>query len=448
MKKLLLILTIFPFTSCKKFLDEKPDKKLVVPATLADLQAILDNTNNLVINDPYADELSSDNFYMATATWQAQADYDRGSYVWLKDNSIFPNTNDWSNLYKKVYCANTVLETLEKIERTNSNGAEWDNLKGQAFMIRGKAFLQAVLLWSPAYDAATAGHDMGIPLRLSTDFAETSTRPSVQQTYEQALADLYASLPLLPNRGMHVIRSCRAAAYGLISRTYLSMHDYTRAGLYADSSLQINSALLNYNGLSTTATYSMPIPASNPEVDFYAGFYNLGLNISNAKVDTLLYNSYHPNDYRKTILFKTNTDGSIAFKGTYLGANGHFSGLATDEMYLTRAECSARSGNVAAAMADLNTLLKMRYKTNFFTPVTAGSAAEALDIVLKERRKELLFRGLRWMDIKRLNKEGAAITQKRIVDNIMYILPPNDLRYALPIPDYVIVLSGMPQNPR
>jgi hypothetical protein len=58
------------------------------------------------------------------------------------------------------------------------------------------------------------------------------------------------------------------------------------------------------------------------------------------------------------------------------------------------------------------------------------------------------MRGLRWMDIKRLNKDGAKITLTRNVEGNTYTLPPNDLRYALPIPEEVISLTGMPQNIR
>lgn len=448
MKKLILFVCVLTSTSCSKFLDAKPDARLVVPSTLADLQALLDNSNTMIINDPYADELSSDNFYLSSSTWQGLNDYDRGYYVWQPDNFYFNTSNDWSYLYKKVYYANTVLEQIDKIERIAKNQTEWDNVKGQALMVRGKAFLQAVLLWGPAYDAATASTDMGIPLRLNTHFEEKTMRASVQQSYDQVLADLGAAALLLPNRGAGINRGCKAAAYGYLARACLNIRNFARAGSFADSSLQINSALLNYNTLNSTATYSMPVVAQNPEVNFYTGFSNTALVIGNAKVDTVLYNSYNNNDYRKTILFKQNTDGSIAFKGGYQGSTGHFSGIASDEMYITRAECYARAGNIGAAMTDVNTLLKMRYKTNSFTPLTAATAAEALDIVLKERRKELLFRGVRWMDIKRLNKEGAAITLKRMVNNQVYVLPPNDLRYALGIPDYVIQVSGILQNPR
>jgi hypothetical protein len=50
-----------------------------------------------------------------------------------------------------------------------------------------------------------------------------------------------------------------------------------------------------------------------------------------------------------------------------------------------------------------------------YIPITAGSSDEASQLILQERRKELLFRGLRWIDIKRLNKEGAGIVLKRKV---------------------------------
>lgn len=80
--------------------------------------------------------------------------------------------------------------------------------------------------------------------------------------------------------------------------------------------------------------------------------------------------------------------------------------------------------------------------------MTANSHAEALNIILKERRKELLIRGLRWSDLKRYNRGGANITLTRTVNGQTYTLSPNDLRYAVAIPEDIITLTGMPQNPR
>jgi hypothetical protein len=113
-----------------------------------------------------------------------------------------------------------------------------------------------------------------------------------------------------------------------------------------------------------------------------------------------------------------------------------------------RAESFARVGDKDAALLNLNTLLEKRWKSGTFTPVSAASDEEALAIILAERRKELVMRGLRFMDLKRLNKEGANITLTRVVEGQVYTLPPNDLRYALAIPEQVIEVSGLTQNPR
>src|SRR6478672_7153600 len=98
--------------SCKKFLDEKPDKKLVVPSTLADLQAVLDNTNTFNAAYPFSPELSADNYYITTQEWQARSTTERNLYIW--DADVFNETdrNDWSSPYTIVYGSNVVLDQL------------------------------------------------------------------------------------------------------------------------------------------------------------------------------------------------------------------------------------------------------------------------------------------------------------------------------------------------
>jgi hypothetical protein len=126
-----------------------------------------------------------------------------------------------------------------------------------------------------------------------------------------------------------------------------------------------------------------------------------------------------------------------------------YDGLAVDEIYLIKAECRARAGDRDGAMDVLNTLLKARWKTGTFVAYTAANADEALLIVLKERKKELLLRGLGWTDLRRLNREPKfAVTLQRKAGGVTYTLPPNDPRYAFPIPDIEIKLGGLAQNQR
>jgi hypothetical protein len=67
---------------------------------------------------------------------------------------------------------------------------------------------------------------------------------------------------------------------------------------------------------------------------------------------------------------------------------------------------------------------------------------------LLERRRELLFRGLRFTDLLRLNKEGYQIALLRNLNGQQYALPPNSPLYVLPIPPDEIALTGEEQNPR
>jgi hypothetical protein len=92
--------------------------------------------------------------------------------------------------------------------------------------------------------------------------------------------------------------------------------------------------------------------------------------------------------------------------------------------------------------------MSYRVVTGSFTPYPVMSAAEALDTVLAERRKELAFRGIRWSDLRRLNQEDWNITLTRNLNGTPYTLPPNSKLYTLPIPPDVIQESGIAQNPR
>jgi hypothetical protein len=166
-------------------------------------------------------------------------------------------------------------------------------------------------------------------------------------------------------------------------------------------------------------------------------------------VDSALYRSYAPGDLRRSIFYLINGEGQPNMKGGYAGIIYPFSGLATDELYLARAECAARAGQTSQALDDLNTLLLHRCQPGTFVPLTAATPAAALDTILAERRKELAFRGLRWTDLRRLNKEGRNITITRKLNGVLYQLAPNSPLYTLPIPPDIIGFNpNMKQNPR
>ena len=455
MKKYILILiTAANFIACKKqdeWLDVKSNKADVVPTTLMDLQAILDNDIVMNNNYPALGNIGSDNYYVTYATWQSVASYQgRNAYIWAKDIFEGTGSSDWNACYKMVEYANIVLDGLAKIKPSPSDTLRWNNIKGSALFYRSYAFYDLAQLFAKPYDKSAAANEPGIPLRMSSDINILSVRNTLQETYERITTDLKEAENLLPMNALYKTRPSKLAVNGLLARLYLNMQDYSQALYFAGNLLSACKDLINYNTINTTPTFSMPnYQAVNKEVVFYCYTLSYGIGSYPSLVDTALYQSYKPNDLRRSVFYISRPAG-ITFRGNYTGNGAVFSGIATNETYLIRAESYARLGNVTEAMNDLNTLLVNRWSAGTFIPFTAANANDALNLILTERRKELPFNAnIRWEDLRRLNKEqDKAITIKRELNGQIYTLPPNDNRYVYPIPPDEIRLSGISQNPR
>lgn len=443
-----LILAIFLFCSCKKqneWLDSKRQKADVVPKTLHDFQAILDNVD--VMNFTYSIASAGiDNFYFSFNSWQSKDAVVRNPYIWASDINQ-ASVLDWSSFYKIVMQSNVVLEGLDKIQISNSNTIEYRNIKGQALFFRAKAFFDLASIYAKPY-STTASTDLGIPLRTASDVNVKFNRATVQQTYEKIILDLKEAELLLPVLSSNQTRPSKTATEALLARLYLSMEDYVNAGKYANIALTNKSDLIDFNTL-TGFPWPMPDYPNNSEIIFWSRSASAIGPFSGATVDANLFASYDVNDLRQKFYF--NLGGNIVFVGSYLGSLGYlFSGIATNEIYLIRAECNARNGNVSAALTDLNILLLNRWVSGTYINITTTNSDEALQKILDERRKELPFtESLRWDDLRRLNKDPRfAITLTRNLNGQIYSLPPNDKRYVWPIPLDEIKLSGIPQNQR
>lgn len=433
---------------CQKgFLDTRPANSLVVPSSLSDFQQLLGNEQIFNIT-PGLLEIGSDDYYTSEANLQSQITVqERNGYIWAPDVLQGQPDADWNTPYQQVFYANVVLDGLSSLSVDSTTVGEWQQTKGTALFDRAFAFYNLAITFSAPYSPDSAASDLGIPLRLSSDINDASVRGTLQQTYTQIIKDLNEAIPLLPVNVPIKEFPSKAAAYGLLARAYLDMQQYSNAEAYADSSLQLNNTLMDYNQLSLGVTY--PFPKFNVEVLFESELTSFALfNSKLTNVDSTLYASYDTNDLRRKGFFSI-YKGYPYFKGTYSGVHTHFGGIATDEIYLIRAECNARLGNTTATLSDLNTLLVNRYQTGEFVPDSASTADQALSLVLTERRKELVFRGIRWNDLRRLNQDPRfAITLERILNGQTYLLPPNDPRYVWQIPIQEIQVSGIQQNSR
>lgn len=448
-------------TACQKYVDIKKSGSQSFIETAKDCQLILDNYDLFNTNYPIDGEIAADDYYLDDNRYNSDVITleDKALYTW-QPAAIRASSTQWVASYNKVYHCNLVLEALEKLQGTEQPGVI-NNLRGSALFLRAYAMWPLAQMYIKPYGTA-ALQEPGLPIHTKSDINDLPGRGTVKATYDAMLKDLTDAAGLLNPTSSISSRPNKAAAYAMLARVYLSMEDYPNALLNADAALKLKNDLWDFNTLNLDS-YN-PFPRFNKEVIFHAviDFHNSVLEVgygdeNKALIDPAIIQAYGVNDLRKQLLVKENLDvpvptGTYRFIGNYEGAVGSsalFNGLAVDELYLIRAECHARAGQTTEAANDMNTLLSTRWTTGTYTGFVAANATDALGKILLERRKELLMRGLRWTDLRRLNKDSRFAKQlSRTVNGTVYTLPANDPRYTLLIPQEVITNSTLAQNSR
>ncbi len=238
--KLWITATIILFAcSCKKnILDVKSDKSLLVPTTLNDFQALLDNI--ITMNGtPGLQNLSADDYYTTDGGWQSLlTPMERNSYLWLNTNMYENETApDWNVPYQQVFYANVVLDGLGAIKVDSTNLNNFNQIKGSALFYRAFAFYNLAQTFAAPYDAKTSGQLPGIPIRLISDVNVRSSRGTLQQTYDQIITDLNEANTLLNKKAAFKSRPCQTAVLALLAKVYLTMENYAMAQSSASACL-------------------------------------------------------------------------------------------------------------------------------------------------------------------------------------------------------------------
>lgn len=444
---LLLFLSALLCVRCTD-LDIRPNSDIILPKSAADFVSLLNHesvTSTSALPHLHGGEFIAPDY----AAWQVWYTFtQRNAYTYAADlYEGEENVPDWNMPYLGIFYCNNVLDHLDVL----TDKGEHDRLKGWALFARAYLLHDLLVNFAPHYDPATAETALGIPLKLTAGIDDIQPRASVQDCYDQIIGDMRHAGALLEqsapagNRN----RPSKAAVAAFLARLYLHIGDYPQAEDQANQALALFDTLTDFNTLDTLS--SNPFTYNTPETIYFSrqvyGYISYGTG-AYYEVDPGLYGLYDRNDLRSPLYFHWKPNGQLGIKPINTFAGQPFTGLAVDELYLIRAECLARKGDGDGAMALVNALLASRFKDGTFTPLTAADANAALDAVLLERRRALVYRCQRWQDVKRLNREGYGITLSRDLNGQTYILPPNDTRYVFPIPPSEIVRSGIQQNER
>jgi RagB/SusD domain-containing protein len=420
-------------TACDKYLDVTPkgyttlstitnydqwlnDSDQLGATATSELNKLADNVDNVNIKLPATSAL--DRAYL----WEEQLNTD------VKNAPAF-----WAAHYANINKYNTVLIGVDAA--TGGTEAQKKALKAEALLGRAFEYLYLVNLYGKPYDSATAAQDLGVPFVTSNDVAQqVPDRSTVQQIYDQIIRDIDAALPDLPkDNSKSRMRGSVAAAYSVLARVYLYMGNYVEAGKNATLALQMpNLSMMDYRDAIPSSVSSLSI---RPDAIYARRL------MAYEVVDSSFVKAFNPADSRlKTFYFRpADMRGQTLFMPMITGAYALGStntGTSMSEMKLIVAEAAARVGDVATALEQINDIRTVRFAIDDYQPLASTDKDEVLQWVLRERRFELPYNGLRWFDMRRLDKEGGMSEVKRYdaTGKVIATLSQHARAYTLQIP--------------
>lgn len=444
-----LIIIASIFTSCNNFIDEMP-KGVRVPTTLADYEALLrDEYSVNYLPCVQALYLINDR-QLGDNTCRNVDNLNTANYMWKEDKdraALNSSTEDvFDNGYGILGVVNTVLEYVPG--STEATQAEKDEVMAYAYAIRAFTLFQIVNFYADAYDPAIAATTPGVPLIYSGNLGTPWHQGTVKEVYDQILADFNKALELgVPEKSMTVIHPDRASVEAGLARVYLSMRDYDAALTHAQAALDRNSELFDWveyyeeykNRIEDPEDYNLiSSPMAHLNVENYwfcSGQGNPNYPTRNIDIPVDRANRFEDGDCKLACSWKryeSSTD--VYFRGML---NGYYNlaGITTPEVYLIKAECQARKGDIEGALATLDEVRKTRIHPDYYSPSVASDVAEAIDRIRLTKDNELLGSMIPFIDLKRYNAEGAyPRTLIKTFDGQTYTLSPSSHLWTMVFP--------------
>ena len=480
----IILLCVFIFSSCKKFLAEDPKNVVAITnfyktendaiSAVNAIYAYLNSTSTgstagvyhstfWVIQGVASDEMNNE-----SAFWPDVDQLSKFSYGPI--NASLQET--WTMHYKAITLANIAFARIPGIEM---DATLRTRLVNEAHFLRGLLYFDMVRMFG------------SIPLVLLETEPLTPTPATADAIYAQVIQDLTAaedlpdSYPPGDGRG----RATKGAAKAILAKVYLTQQDWTNCAAKCKEIINSNQYALwddfaDVFKLSSRggkeAIFSVGFGDAGGAIIFWeVGQFNVRLlppqlsvegvqNSQGWQVPTQnLYDTYDAQDRRREVTYITeihNPDGTITTIKPYIQkywdrvAEPKANGTANDypviryaDVLLMLAEASNEIGNTADAYTYINMVRKRaRFDGTVYRDAlpdyTNLSQEEFRAAVLKERRWEFVAEGQRWFDLTRTH------TLETLVPIAKPGVVPQSKHYLFPLPQREIDLnSNLVQNP-
>lgn len=454
------ILSAAALTSCEGYLDTLPSDSLNADDAITSLQDVETALNGAYYNLKSSSYYGNDFVARAEVGGEDIQTISQGGkrtenfYRFAHRQNNSPS-GLWSIPYMIINRTNVLLKSIDegKIE----SGKELNNAKGEALALRALSHFNLLITYAKPYFVEN-GQTLGVVLAKSIiGPEELPTRSTVADGFSMVIEDLTNSLELIDTE-VKDGRFNSWAVKSLLAKVYLYKRDYDKAFNFAKDVIE-NSPykliehdeyLAAWKGRYTTESILdieiSDLDAGNREMLGYVVDPKGYAAVSTTKEFEDLLNE-EKNDIRAKLLTKASEEGRF-YINKYPGINGkpavnNIRVIRLSDVYLMAAEAALEKKSKDQASADkyLNAIRERA--------IPGTKRVEATkELVLKERRKELVMEGHRLYDILRL---GIEVTRKggyHFLNNVDLISPSyKDFRTILAIPQSEIdVNPNIKQN--
>lgn len=357
------------------------------------------------------------------------------------NNEIIPTNSIvldlWSQMYKTIYKTNAILEGVQNSNKLSSETIS--QLDGEAKFIRAFCYFYLVNLFGD------------VPLVLSTNYQQNSLlgRAPSKDVYTQIIRDLKDAQVSLPDTYTRYnnerVRANSAAATALLARTYLHL------GQWVDTEEECTKLIDNNTLYSLKQDLDQVFAKNSSEaiLQFHNTFYPLeyltfrvfSFGAPNGSFYPDFIDNFEVDDVRRSKWVRSQLVGSTLhyYPGKYKNTitESEYSTLfRLAEIYLIRAEANAQLNQIEESLLDLN-IIRNRAGLNDYETSDKESLLSAIE---QERKVELFTeQGLRWFDLKRLQKADEILGQLK-----PDTWQPTDV--LLPIPEIQILTNPSMRN--
>jgi hypothetical protein len=422
-------LLVMSLSSCKDFLDVEPSNSTDPNTSIQTANDAQIMINGIMRNMTHSNYYGRNFVIYGDAKGGDLTVYSQGRgldglYTFNHSASTGSNSTLWSQIYSGILQTNTLLQGIEKLEAAGATG--FSTYKGQALTARAMMYFDLVRLYGKSYDDDKSS--FGVPSITKTLGAnDLPLRATVEQNYNQILADLTAAAPLLTKTKTNGYINYYANL-AMQARVYLYMKDYTNA-LKAAAEIINSKVYTLYSNTDWIDSWKSQFGSESIfELGIFPGEGDLERNAlgiylrrnghGSGALGMFMASDYYlsrlnqdPADVRWGILGRDETSttrlGAVyKYSGsTALAGDGKATSTAVNikvirlsEIYLIAAEAALSTNPGKAA----EYLQEIRKRSPNLLPATALNITQ--DMILNERSKELIGEGHRFFDMMRLNK--------------------------------------------